>query len=294
MSVHGGHARCVLEGRHVSMTQGTIRLVVNADAFGASESRDLAALLAHRTGIVTSAAILGNAADPASVCAKLRDAPALGTGVLLTLVEGAPVAKAASIPSLLAPDGQLPRRARDVLLNWAKAALKQDEIEQEFEAQVVRWLDAGVRIDHLCTRDNLSALPMVAVAVENVARRHGIANMRTTVEKPTLAWTSDLTRGLQTAALGGMAWWSRRQLGARRHGAQTWGHFESGRLDEIRVLEIIGRLGPGSHELVCQPEAAPASQSVHPGGELWALTSTRVRDAIRRRGIELCRWSDLV
>jgi predicted glycoside hydrolase/deacetylase ChbG (UPF0249 family) len=276
------------------MTHGTIRLVVNADAFGASESRDHAVLLAHRTGIVTSAAILGNAADPSAVCAKLRDAPGLGTGVLLTLVEGAPIANPASIPSLLAPDGALPRRARDVLLTWAKAVLKQDEIEQEFEAQVVRWRDAGVRVDHLCTRDNLSALPVVAVAVENVARRHGIPNMRTTVEKPTLAWTSDLTRGLQTAALGSMAWWSRRQLGSRRHGPQSWGHFESGRLDEIRILEILGRLSPGSHELVCQPEADPASHSIHPRGEVWALTSTRVRDAIRRRGIELCRWSDLV
>jgi hypothetical protein len=81
--------------------------------------------------------------------------------------------------------------------------------------------------------------------MENVARRHGIAGLRMAVERPTLAWTADLPRGMATAALGAMAWYSRRQLGARRHGPQSWGYFERGRLDEIRILEISGPDGSG-------------------------------------------------
>jgi predicted glycoside hydrolase/deacetylase ChbG (UPF0249 family) len=268
--------------------------VVNADGFGTSESRDHAVLLAHRTGIVTSTSILGNASDVAGIRDKLQSAPGLGTGVQLTLVGGAPIASPTSIPSLLGPDGMFPSRARDVLLVWAKAALRAEEIVYELDAQVARLRDAGVKADHLCVRDDLGVLPVVSLAMESVARRHGIPSMRTAVERPTLAWTSDLARGLQTAALGGMAWWSRRSLGARRHGPQSWGRFESGRLDEVRILEILGRLDAGVHELICQPDLAPASQSIQPRSELSALTSTRVREAIQRRGIELCRWSDLV
>jgi chitin disaccharide deacetylase len=276
------------------MPDSEILLVVNADGFGSSAARNHAVQLAHRQGIVTSTSILGNATEVDTIKADLGSTPGLGIGVQLTLVGGGPVAKSATVPSLLDAAGAFPTRPRDLLLVWAKAALRADELEQEFDAQVARWRDVGLAIDYLCTKDDLGVLPMVGLAVEKVARRHGIACMRTAVEKPTLTWTSDLSRGLQTAALGAMAWYSRRQLGARRHGPQTWGHFEAGRLDEIRVLEIIGRLGPGSHELVCQPDLDPSAHSVPARSELQALTSTRVHEALGRRGIKLCRWSELV
>jgi predicted glycoside hydrolase/deacetylase ChbG (UPF0249 family) len=158
---------------------------------------------------------------------------------------------------------------------------------------VARLRDLGLVIDHLSARGRVGFLPVVAQTMENVARRHGIAGLRTTVERPTLAWTADLPRGLATAAFGAMAWYSRRQLGSRRHGPQSWGDFERGRLDEIRILEVLGRLGSGSHELICQPDLDPSSQESPKRSEIKALTSTRVREALTRRHIDLCRWSDL-
>ena len=84
-----------------------------------------------------------------------------------------------------------------------------------------------------------------------------------------------------------MAWLTRRQMGPLRHGPLTWGYVESGRLDEVRILEIIGRLGPGAHELLCHPGG--------PGGdrEANALASAKIKPAIDERGIVLCRWRDL-
>jgi predicted glycoside hydrolase/deacetylase ChbG (UPF0249 family) len=269
------------------------RLVVNADGFGISAARSHGVLAAHLRGIVTSTSVLGNAADPEQIKRALADVPALGVGVLLTLVGGVPVAKPETVPSLVEATGEFPARPRDVLLRWAKAALRQDDIEREFNAQVARLRDLGLAIDHLCTREHLGFLPVVAHAAEAVARKHNIAGLRMAVEKPTLSWAAELPRGLATGVLGGLAWFTRRQLGPRRHGPQTWGYFESGRLDEIRILEILGRLGPGSHEIICQPELELASQIAPPRSEVAALTSSRVRDAITRRNIELCRWSDL-
>jgi len=271
----------------------SIKLVVNADGFGFSAARTHGILAAHRKGIVTSTSVLGNAPDPDAIKADLGQAPGLGVGVLLSLEDGSPVAKPESVPSLLDGNGKFPAAEREILLNWAKVAMQPAHIEAEFDAQVARLRDLGLGIDHLCARGSVGFLPVVARTMENVARRHGIAGLRTAGERPTLAWAADPRRGLATAALGAMAWYSRRQLGARRHGPQSWGYFERGRLDEIRILEILGRLGPGSHEIICHPEMDPASHEPPARGEVTALTSARVREALTSRHIELCRWSDL-
>ena len=203
------------------------------------------------------------------------------------------MAKPESVPSLLDGNGKFPSAEREILLNWAKVAMQPAHIELEFDAQVARLRDLGLGLDHLCARGSVGFLPVVAQAMERVARRHHIAGLRTAVERPTLSWAADPRRGLATAALGAMAWYSRRQLGARRHGPQSWGYFERGRLDEIRILEILGRLGPGSHEIICHPEMDPASHEPPARGEVTALTSPRVREALTSRHIELCRWADL-
>jgi len=268
-----------------------IRLVVNADGFGVAAARNRGVLAAHRGGIVTSTSVLGNATEVSALVAELRAHPSLGTGLLLALTGGAPVAEATRVPSLVDPAGLLPARRRDLLLLWAKATLRAEDVERELDAQVARWRDAGLEVDHLATKDDVAGLPLIGAAAERVARRHGIPGLRASVEKPTLAWATDVRRGLATAALGAAQWWTRRQLGARRHGPQTWGHFEAGRLDEVRLLEILGRLGPGSHEILCAPELR--AEAAPPGGESFALCSERVRDAITRRSIELCRWADL-
>jgi len=282
----------MIEGA-VEFRSDSIRLVVNADGFGGSAARTRGILAAHQSGIVTSTSVLGNAAHPEAIKTDLGQSPNLGVGVLLCLDDGAPVAHPASVPSLLDGSGNFPARERDVLLNWAKAAMQPAHLELEFDAQVARLRDLGLVVDHLCARGSVGFLPVVAQAMENVARRHGIAGLRTAVERPTLAWAADLPRGMATAALGAMAWYGRRQLGARRHGPQSWGYFERGRLDEIRILEILGRMGPGSHEIVCQPEIDPASEKPPVRSEVTALSSARVREALTRRHIELCRWSDL-
>jgi predicted glycoside hydrolase/deacetylase ChbG (UPF0249 family) len=279
-----------------------IRLVVNADGLGGDPAVARGVLRAHREGIVTSTSVLGNCPDVAAVKAILAEAPELGVGVHLTLVDGSPVCSPGAVRSLVDASGRFPTHPSDLFLSWAKGALRADDVEREMDAQVARLREAGLRIEHLDTRFHVGFLPAVGRAVEAVAHRHGIQGIRMAMEHPTLAWVVETPRGLAAAALGGLAWWTRRKLGALRHGPQTWGYVESGRLDEVRILEIIGRLGPGGHELICHP-AEPAPGAVlpapspplwaDPGRELKALTSPLVRHALQARGIQLCRWADL-
>jgi predicted glycoside hydrolase/deacetylase ChbG (UPF0249 family) len=275
-----------------------IRLVVNADDFGLSTAISRGILAAHRNGIVTSTSLLGNTIELAAAAEMLVGAPGLGVGVHLALVGGEPVADRGSVPSLLAPDGRFWPRGQDFVLAWMRGRLVPEHIEIEFDAQVARILAAGIRLDHLDTHHHLGFLPPVGRAVEAVARRQGIAGIRSAVERPTLAWATDPRRGIEAGILTGLAWLTRRQLGARRHGPQSWGYVESGRLDEVRILEIIGRLGPGAHELICHPGEEDGDGEGEPNryqrvAEIGALTSAKVRRAVDQRGVQLCRWGEL-
>jgi len=263
-----------------------IRLVVNAESFGASEAGNLRTLDAHRRGIVTSTSLLGNCADLPAAVAHLRGAPGLGVGVALALVQG-PSLLGTAAPTLLTPDGTLRDTVVDFARDWYKGAITSWDVEHELEAQLGRVRDAGLDIDHLATVSHVGLLPGVGEIVEKLARRFRVAGLRTTVEPPGLSWLGDPRRGASTALLAGLAWMTRRRLGALRHGPITWGYSESGRLDVVRILEIIGRLAPGSHELLSHPAATGGEDEVE------ALTSPRARTAIERRGIVLARWRDL-
>ena len=152
---------------------------------------------------------------------------------------------------------------------------------------MARLRAAGIAIDHLDTHRHLGFLPAVGGAVEAVARRHDISGIRSAVESPTLAWAASPRRGMVAGMLTGLAWMTRRQLGARRHGPQSWGYVESGRLDEVRILEIVGRLTPGPHELICHPgEPAAADGAARRRSSLalrphWARSP---RSPLRRSG----------
>jgi len=276
----------------------SVRLVVNADDFGMSPAISRGILRAHREGIVTSTSLLGNCDDLPRTLALLGEAPGMGVGVHLALVGGRPVADPGEVPSLIAPGGGFHARGQDFVAAWVRGRIVRAEVERELDAQVTRVRAAGIAVDHLDTHHHLGFLPVVGRAVETIAARHGVAGIRSAVERPTLAWATDPRRGVEAGLLTGLAWLTRRQLGARRHGPQSWGYVEAGRLDEVRILEIIGRLGPGVHELICHPgdeDDAPgeATGRYQRTLEIAALGSPKVRRALASRGVSLCRWGEL-
>jgi chitin disaccharide deacetylase len=285
-----------------AMPGSDIRLVINADDFGLSPAISRGILRAHQAVVATTTSLLGNVADVDGARALLAEAPGLGVGVHLALTGGAPVSQPDRVPSLLSGPGAgtFHGRGHDFITAWVRGRVSADDVERELDAQVGRIRDAGIAVDHLDTHHHLGFLPVVGRAVETVARRHGIAGIRSAVERPTLAWVTEPRRGLEASLLTGLAWFTRRQLGARRHGPQSWGYVEAGHLDEIRILEIIGRLSPGPHELICHPgEDDPDSERVEEPGryqrvvELAALTSDKVRRGLGQRAVALCRWGDL-
>src|SRR3954465_14298709 len=109
-----------------------IRLVVNADDFGMSPGISRGIPRAHRDGIVTSTSLLGNCPDLDQARALLAEAPNLGVGVHLALVEGAPVADAARVPSLLTAEGKFHTRGAEFIAAWTKRHIDPNDVEREF------------------------------------------------------------------------------------------------------------------------------------------------------------------
>jgi predicted glycoside hydrolase/deacetylase ChbG (UPF0249 family) len=77
------------------------------------------------------------------------------------------------------------------------------------------------------------------------------------------------------------------------------GVFESGRLNERRLLRLVSKLPDGDTEIVTHPGLMPGVVPQDPHWsyqweqELAAVLSPRVRDAIAARGIQLVNYRQL-
>ncbi len=247
---------------------------------------------AHVDGIVTSCSVLGNCEDLDETARALRDTPALGAGAHLTLATGAPVSPPQHVPSLVDETGRFASGWRHLLPRLSR--MRASDIEREFDAQLERLRAAGIALDHVDTHQHIGMWPSVRAIVHRAAARHGIPATRRALAKP-FAWTTRPGRAMAASLLRAL----RRESGDARGAAITWGFEQSGRLNEAALLEIVRRLGPGDHELLCHPGSAAETVPADPTwrydwlGELAALTSPSVRSALSDAGVVLCRWADL-
>ena len=283
------------------MSTFPIRLIVNADELGSTPEITDGIVRAHHEGIVTSASISGTAADLIDLKRRLATSPNLGLGGHLVLVGAAPIRPPAEIPSLVNDNGLLLDSPTELLSRWVRGKLNVSHLHDELRAQTTRLLKAGFGLDHLDTYLQLGFLPPVADALERVAQELRIRTIRSAIEGPTLSWFADLKKGLPMAMLGAFGYLSRRRMGAIRHGAQSWGLAESGGLSATRFLEILGRMGPGVHELICHPGLEPQESLTLLGKrqiferrmELEVLCDPQTKSWLAQRGVELCRFKDV-
>src|SRR5436309_12655197 len=85
----------------IAPAAGPIRLIVNADDFGLSESVNAAVLESHDRGILTSCSIM--VAEPAATAAvaAARARPELAVGLHVVVVGGHTVLPASALPRLV-------------------------------------------------------------------------------------------------------------------------------------------------------------------------------------------------
>jgi predicted glycoside hydrolase/deacetylase ChbG (UPF0249 family) len=272
-----------------------IRLVINADDLGLHRRIDDGILTAHADGVVTSATFLatGPSAHEAVQRAARQQLP-LGLHLCLT-THLEPAAPRQDV-RWLAPGGRFRKNWAEFSAAWLARMIPPEEVVLEFRAQAARARDLGVSIDHLDTHQHLHLLPNMTSIVEVLAAELGVP-MRWPAERPTARWFVHPSAALKSAMLSSLAR-VKQPRGVRRVNAV--GIFESGRLNERRLLRLIASLpDQGEFEIVTHPGlnpgVVPQDPSWHYGWEeeLTALLSPRVKHAVAARQIELVSYRGL-
>lgn len=122
-----------------------ILIVVNADDVGVHPNFTDASLAALESGVVSSASVLAPGHDADRALALLAEHPEYEVGVHLTLTgDWAPLTPKDSAPGLYNENGTMWDTAAQ-----AAAHVKPEEARIEWDAQIRKVLDAGIRISHL-------------------------------------------------------------------------------------------------------------------------------------------------
>ncbi len=161
------------------------RLVVNADDFGADDSRNRGIAAAVAAGAVTAVSVLVNGPAFAEGLPCLHDWQRRGIsiGLHLNLSEGRPLAKDLRI--LVGEDACFPDKgATQTLLMQRGNQELEREIVRETEAQIKALQIKGITIGHLDGHQHVHIFPAAVAAVVEAAARHGISRLRIPEETP--------------------------------------------------------------------------------------------------------------
>jgi hopanoid biosynthesis associated protein HpnK len=271
-----------------------IRLIVNADDFGASRAVNRGVERACAEGVATSASLQAGGAAFEDALVLVDRLPQLGVGVHLTLAGGRAVAAPGAAPTLVAEDGSLPRSAYAFALSYLSGKISAADVATELRAQLARCRDAGIRATHVDSHFHLHNFPGVAPVVVALAREFGVPAVRLSrcrLRPAGRGWLSrQLALRLCAEAFGRLA----RRAGLKMPDGlegQPWA------VTAERIIAMAERLGSGTWELVCHPatgnEAGEAAGRYDRAGELDALTSPAVREALEERGIRLVNYAAL-
>lgn len=222
--------------------------------------------------------------------ARARRLPNLAVGLHVVLVHGRPVLPPARIPDLV-------DRGGNFLTDLTRAGLRfffrpgaRAQLAAEIRAQFERFAQTGLALDHADAQSHMHVHPTVFQLILQIGREYGLRAVR--LPREPFGGTRTIEPWL---------WFMRRR--ARRAGVicndYAYGVNEPGALTEECVLQMLGALPDGVTEIFFHP-AVRAFAGADSGteryaweGELAALTSTRVRDAIVRNGIATTTYGEL-
>lgn len=278
------------------------RLIVNADDFGISKAVNDGIAEAHCKGIVTAASLMatGRAFDHA--VALCRAFPSLDVGIHLTLV--AEKALLGQKSSLAGKDGYFPADLHKFLKRFFCRRIRLADIRAEWDAQIRRILDCGIRVTHMDSHQHLHALPGILRLTFDLARQYQIPFVRIPLEDRLLVrpvTAHGLVRMAGAAALGA-SFRLARMHGQRPAGIPSprfLGFHEGGHLNPMNLERILKTLTPGRvYELMCHPGFTPEEPEIRSWNyghhtEFKTLTSPFIRSLITARHIRLCRFADL-
>jgi len=281
-------------------------LVVNADDLALHPAINEGVFEAHEAGVLRSASMIATGAWADEVVRYVRGHPSLDIGIHLTLLDVTPAGDPGPWRGCLDEDGRLPPSAlrRSLARLLPHLTLHPAAAIAEFDAQIRRVFELGLRPTHLDSHNHLHLWPTLFAPVAQLCADHGIRWIRvprTPVRRwPRRPWEVD------RAVLKGTVIHSLGRLADRRlqPGLRTPDHFVGLGLygpgaGPARVIRLAHALDPGITEWLVHPvRATPAFRVAYPWGPGWGseretLCDPAVQDALARAGVRVAGFGEL-
>lgn len=270
-----------------------IRLIVNADDFGISQSANRAILRAHRQGILTTTSLMVNGDAAADAVRLARENPRLGVGLHLTFVKGRATLPPGSLDGLVDGRGAFTENPVGAGMRYFFSRRLHPAIAREIEAQFQAFGKTGLPLDHVNGHLHFHLHPTLFGVLKKQATEWGIRHMRLTREP--LGLNLKISRGNYLYRLSHafifecLARYSAAAFRVRniRHTDRVFGLLENDRITESYLLQLLEQLTPGTYEVYAHPD-----EDAH-AHELEGLCSPRVAALVRQRQIQLIRYTDL-
>ena len=279
-------------------------LIVNADDLGWTEGVNRGIAEAHHHGIVTSASLLANGCAFESAVKLGLTTPGLGVGIHLNLSDGPPTADVETVTSLVNDRGEFSGGPESLLLRLVRRGIALEEVEREWDAQIQKICDTGIRPTHIDGHKHVHMLPGFFEIALRLAKRHGIDAIRVAHEESSLRAalaagapnSNVLKQGVQARGLKLLARDAREQ--AARAGVASADYFcgiaQTGELTRAGLLRLLEVLPESTTELMVHPgymddalKQSPTRLKDSRETELAILTDTSVRKLVASQGIRL-------
>jgi predicted glycoside hydrolase/deacetylase ChbG (UPF0249 family) len=279
------------------------RLIVSADDFGLDSSINEAVEAAHRDGILTSASIVVNGACYDEAIGIARRCPRLGVGIHLTFNGEKPVAQPSLVSSIIDSDGRLLEDHARMCVDILTGKVSLEDIAIECEAQIARFLTAGIIPTHIDSHRHIHLFPPVLKALVRILDKYGIKKMRW-INMPLFDYrnASMMRCGISMVLKYGNAALEKRY----RHPDYFLGFFKSGAMDIKYVTGAVEKMLPGTTEISFHPATdngrMQARYSAWERSHRWTcdwereyglLKNADIKDLILSQGITLINYGDL-
>lgn len=266
------------------------RLILTADDFGIAPEVNEAVERAYRNGVLRAASLMVGAPAAADAVERARRLPNLAVGLHLVLVHGRPVLSVGQVPDLVDDDGAFLTDLVGAGIRFFFRPRARPQLAAEIRAQFERFALTGLPLDHVDAQNHMHVHPTVFGLILRIGHEFGMRAVRIPREP---------YGGTRTIA----PWLALMRTRAARAGVfcndYVFGVNDVGALTEERTLQILEKLPDGVTEIFFHPATRSfggdsGAERFQFAGELAALTSPRVREAIARNGIVSTTYGEIV
>ncbi len=260
-------------------TRGGIRLVVRADDIGSCHTADLACIKCFQEGIARSVEVMVPCPWFNEAAKMLRDNPGYDVGVHLTLTsewenyKWGPITQSASLVDAQGDFYPTTSQRPDFPPNtgFLQSGWKIDEVEKELRAQIELARKMIPQVSHLSSHMGTpTATPELKALVQKLANEYKLP--------------------IETPGAKYVPWQADNKTPAEQR--------------EAALIKALEGLGPGTWIIIEHPGLdTPEMQAMghkgywevasHRDGVTKAFTSPKVKEVIKRRGIQLVSYHDM-